>query len=142
MDYIYQAILIPDPDGGFVVTFPDVPEAITAGETSGEALSNAAEALGLALRGYIADDRELPQAGQHENGIPVQAEAWSALKLAVIETFRAANITKTELANRLGRKETEARRILDPDHPTKVQMLEQALAVLGKRIMLTVKDAA
>jgi len=142
MDYTYQATLIPDPDGGFVVTFPDVPEAITAGLDSREALSNAAEALGLALRGYIADGKALPDAGQHENGIPVQAEAWSALKLAVIEAFNTANITKTELANRLGKKEPEARRILDPGHPTKLQTLEQTLTVLGKRLFVTVKDAA
>jgi antitoxin HicB len=28
----YPATLIPDPDGGFTVTFRDVPEAITEGE--------------------------------------------------------------------------------------------------------------
>ena len=38
-------------DGGFVVTFPDIPEAITQGNTVEEALAMAHEALETALRG-------------------------------------------------------------------------------------------
>jgi len=142
MDYTYQATLIPDPDGGFVVTFPDVPEAITAGDDRGEALSNAEEALGLALRGYPMRGLPLPKPQEHEGLVPVSLDAWNTLKLAVIEAFNEAGITKTELANRLGKKEPEARRILDANHPTKLQTLEQALTVLGKRLFVTVKDAA
>ena len=41
----YPAALIPDPDGGFTVTFRDVPEAITEGDTREEALSNIADAI-------------------------------------------------------------------------------------------------
>ncbi|GAA4667231.1 hypothetical protein GCM10023262_15740 [Bartonella pachyuromydis] len=52
MEYTYQEKFKTDPDGGFVVTFPDVPEAITAGENRAEALENAVEALGSALRSY------------------------------------------------------------------------------------------
>ncbi len=50
MEYTYQAKLESDSDGGFIVTFPGVPEAITAGENRTEALENAVESLGLALR--------------------------------------------------------------------------------------------
>ncbi|MDD9334369.1 MAG: type II toxin-antitoxin system HicB family antitoxin, partial [Bartonella sp.] len=74
--------------------------------------------------------------------IAVTVDAWNALKLAVIEAFNGAGITKTELANRLSKKETEARRILDPNHPTKLQTLERALAVLGKRVVIKIKNAA
>ena len=37
----YPATLTPDPDGGFTVTFRDVPEAITEGDTRDEALRRA-----------------------------------------------------------------------------------------------------
>jgi len=47
-------------DGGFVVTFPDIPEAITQGETREEALEMAKEALGLALEFYFDDKRAVP----------------------------------------------------------------------------------
>lgn len=144
MDYIYQARLEPDPDGGFLVTFPDVPEAITHGATMAEAKASAAEALGLALRGIVEAGRLLPPArtyrGAGHAAIAVPAD--DALKLAVIEAFRAAGITKSELARRLGKGENEARRILDPDYPSKLEMLSAALAALGRTIVISVREAA
>jgi|GEM_PF-6619955 len=80
MEYIYQAKLEADPDGGFIVTFPDVPEAITSGEDKEEALLNAQDALGLALRCYAMLERPLPKAS-HKGGIPVNADGWGARKL-------------------------------------------------------------
>ena len=54
----YAATLTPDEeDGGFVVTFRDVPEAITQGDTLDEALHNAADALTVALDGYVGVGR-------------------------------------------------------------------------------------
>ena len=41
----FPATLTPDPDGGFTVTFRDVPEAITEGDTREEALLRAEDAL-------------------------------------------------------------------------------------------------
>ncbi|WP_208433203.1 type II toxin-antitoxin system HicB family antitoxin [Bartonella taylorii] len=142
MEYTYQAKLESDPDGGFIVTFPDVPEAITAGENRAEALENAVEALGLALRSYPMRGLPLPVPQQYKDLVEVTVDAWNALKLAVVDAFNEANITKTELANRLGKKETEARRILDLNYPTKLQTLEQALSVLGKQVVITIKNAA
>ncbi|MBF0136367.1 MAG: hypothetical protein H7833_09515 [Magnetococcus sp. DMHC-1] len=42
----------------------------------------------------------------------------------------------------LFRDEKEARRILDPRHGTKLPLLEQALFVLGKRLVVSIQDAA
>ncbi len=53
----------------------------------------------------------------------VQAE--DAIKLAVIEAFNEANILKRELARRHGKTENEARRILDPDHHSKLGQLQE-----------------
>lgn len=143
MDYIYFAKLEADPDGGFLVTFPDVPEAITSGGDARAARANGAEALGLALRGIVAEGRPLPPAKARGKGLlAVPVDADTALKLAVIEAFRDAVISKSELARRMGRAENEARRILDPDHATKLPALREALSVLGKEIVVTVRDAA
>ncbi|MCW4114761.1 type II toxin-antitoxin system HicB family antitoxin [Aurantimonas sp. MSK8Z-1] len=137
----YYARIQPDPDGGFLVTFPSVPEAITHGEDHSGALANAREALGLALRGYAEEGRPMPEE-RTGDGVLVAVDVTDAMKLAVIEAFREAGISKSELARRLGKAETEARRILDPDHPTKLPMLEHALATLGKRIVIDMVDAA
>ena len=58
----YPATLTPDPDGGFTVTFRDVPEAITEGDTRDEALMRAEDALESALAMYIAAKEPLPKA--------------------------------------------------------------------------------
>jgi antitoxin HicB len=143
MQYVYAAHLEPDPDGGFVVTFPDVPEAITHGTDRADAIASASEALGLALRGVLLDERPLPQPKAAVKGlVPVAVSPETALKLAVIEAFREADISKSELARRMGRIETEARRILDPDHATGLPLLKNALAVLGKTVIVEVRDAA
>ncbi|EHK56929.1 type II toxin-antitoxin system HicB family antitoxin [Allomesorhizobium alhagi] len=143
MKYVYAAHLAPEADGGFLVTFPDVPEAITQGDDRADALASAAEALGLALRGVLVDGESLPApVASGGDLVPVAVDPETAMKLAVVEAFRAAGISKTELARRLGKAENEARRILDPDHGTRPALLAAALAALGKQVVVDVRDAA
>ncbi len=141
MRYEYPVELAPDPDGGFLVTFADVPEAITHGDTRAEALANAREALGLALRGYIVEGRPLPRP-RRAGGRKVAPLAHDAVKLATIRAWRESGLTKTALAERMGKAENEARRILDPDHPTKLSTMQDALRLMGKEIVVDVQDAA
>ncbi len=90
MNYVFHARLEPDPDGGFLVTFPDVPEAITGGDDEAEAKHNAAEALGLALRGILALGRALPQPAAEGKGlVPIAVDTADALKLALVEAFKS-----------------------------------------------------
>jgi len=140
MDYIFNAELQDNGEGGFIASFPDVPEAMTEGKDKRETLLNAQEVLGQALRGRCADNEEFPIA-KHQGGIPVSVGAWDALKLSVIEAFNAAGITKRELSVRLGKDDKEAQRILDPDYPTKTQTLEQALNALGQQVIVIVRPA-
>jgi len=144
MDYSYFAVIEPDPDGGFLVSFPDVPEALTSGYDLAEAKANASDALGMALRGYLAHGQALPRpaARAGKGRVEVAVEVSDALKLAVIVAFRASGMSKAELARRLGKAETEAYRILDPDHHTKASALEEALAIFGKCAVVSIRDAA
>lgn len=62
---MYPVTLTPDKeDGGFVVTFLDVPEAITQGNTWPEALANAGEALAAAMDFYTESKRVPPTPSQ------------------------------------------------------------------------------
>jgi antitoxin HicB len=61
----YQALLEPQPGGGFTVTFPDLPDAITEGDTEAEALLNAAEVLTLTLEGRRDEGEEIPEPRNH-----------------------------------------------------------------------------
>lgn len=141
----YVAKFEPD-DGGFLVTFPAIPEAITGGDTLEQAFRNAIDALEVALLTYVKDGRDLPPqaaGGRFEDGfahpaIPVSAGV--AAKLAFIEAFRKSGLSKVAFAAKLGKKEGEVRRMLDPYHGTKLPALEEAMRALGKRFVLTVEN--
>jgi antitoxin HicB len=139
-EFVYPARFTADKkDGGFVVTFRHIPEAITQGESLEECLAAAAGALQAALEGRIMSDLDIPEAskakrGEHLIAVPIQ----TALKTALFLEMRKAGITRVELARRLRIDEKEARRMLDPHHSTKADRLEKALAVLGRQAELRV----
>jgi antitoxin HicB len=142
--FTYGALLEPGEDRQIVVvTFPDVPEAITEGDGRAHALEQAEEALGLALLSYPKRDRPLPRAGEIGTAlVPVTVAPEVAAKLAFLEAFRDAGMSKTELARRLGKDEKEVRRLLDPMHPTKLPTLNRALGALGQRLVIGVEPIA
>lgn len=128
---------------GIVVSFPDVPEAITQGDDLADARAMAEDALGLALLTYPERGLPLPKARARGKGlIPVAVAPDVAAKLAVLEAFRTADITKSELARRIGKNEKEVRRILDPRHATKLATLTEALNALGHRLVVGMEKAA
>ncbi|MGC1778056.1 MAG: type II toxin-antitoxin system HicB family antitoxin [Xanthobacteraceae bacterium] len=131
-----------DRRGTIVVSFPDVPEAMTQGHGEADARTMAEEALGLVLLNYLQRGRPLPKRRSKGHGLVEIAVAPDvAAKLAVLESFAAAGISKTELAHRIGKDEKEVRRILDPKHPTKLPALTAALRALGKRLVVGVTEA-
>jgi antitoxin HicB len=68
----YPVILTDDEiDGGFVVTFPDVPEAITQGNDVSDALAQAADALEEAIVGRIRRGDPVPEPSEARPGQPV-----------------------------------------------------------------------
>jgi antitoxin HicB len=77
MSMQYPAVFLPDPSGGYVITFPDIPEAITQGDTEAEALSMAEDALITAMDFYFEDQRAVPapsrpQAGERLIALPAE----------------------------------------------------------------------
>lgn len=64
----YPARLEAQPEGGYTVTFRDVPEAITQGDTRVETLLNAADALATAMSFYAEDGRPRPGASPLQPG--------------------------------------------------------------------------
>jgi antitoxin HicB len=136
--FTYAMKLTPDKeDGGFVVTCRDLPEAITQGESIEEALNEAGDCLEEAIAARIDDGRDIPMPSALKRGEhPVSVPASMALKAAVYLAVREAGISNSELARRMQLDEKEARRILDPHHPTKLPRIEAALAVLGRHVKL------
>ena len=141
--YIYRALCESgDRRGNIVVTFPDVPEVVTQGRGEADARAMAEEALGLGLLSYLVRGKLLPKSrAKGRNLVDIAVAPDVAAKLAVLESFAAAGISKSELARRIGKDEKEVRRILDPKHPTKLPALTAALRALGKRLVVGVMEA-
>jgi len=126
-------------DGGYVVTCRDLPEAITQGDTIEEALAEAEGAIQAAIEGRIEDGLDIPVPSRPRRGERlVSTPVTTALKAAVYLAMREQKVSKSELARRMHVHEKEARRMLDPRHPTKVPTLERALAALGRRAVIAV----
>jgi antitoxin HicB len=138
--FIYPVKLIRDrKDGGYVVSSRDMPETITQGNTIEEALNEAEGALQAAIEGRIEDGLDIPAPSRARHGERmVSTPITTALKAAVYLAMREQHVSKSELARRMRVHEKEARRMLDPRHPTRVPTLERALAALGRRAEIAV----
>lgn len=60
MIYKVPLVLAPQPEGGFTVTSPLLPELVTEGDTVKEALANVEDALAAVIESYHELGRELP----------------------------------------------------------------------------------
>ena len=140
--YEYSAKFEPGQKKGvIVVTFSDVPEAITQGRSILEAEQNASDALCMALLSYPLRGLPVPRP-KARTGKKINVPADVAAKLAVLEAYAVSKLSKAELARRLQKDEREIRRILDPLHATKLSTLVEALSVLGRRMIVGIKHAA
>ena len=80
--YKLPLVLDPQPEGGYVVTCPLVPELLTEGDTVEEALHHANDALEAVIEGYEALGRPLPPALQlAQENAPIRLETALALLL-------------------------------------------------------------
>ena len=137
MQYVYPCVLTPEDEGGFFVSFPDVPEALTGGDDRAEALDMAADALGAALSMYVKAREDIPVpstavAGQALIAVPTIVAA----KLALYTAMRCQGITKVVLAERLGLSEGAVRKLCDPDHRSHVSRVEEALRAVGRSLVV------
>lgn len=126
-----------------MVSFPDFPRARTDGADAAEAMAEAADCLASAIAFRMTDKAEVPRPSAVKRGqrlVPVPL--WIAAKLALHWAVREGGVTQTELARRLGVRETVVRRMLDPHHASRAEGLHDALAVLGKRVVMAWEDAA
>jgi antitoxin HicB len=129
--------------GGYIVRFPDVPQAVTEADTEAEALAWAEDALVVALTGYQDAGRDIPAPSRPAPGQPAVAlPPYIAIKLVIYQAMRELGVSQAELARRLECDPRQVRRLLDPDHRSRLDLMERALAALGKRLVVEVQDAA
>jgi len=134
----YPVILEAQSEGGFVVTFPDIPEAITQGEDEDEALLYAVDALETALTFYLEARRPLPIPSAADGRPTVRPSALECAKLGIYQAMTEQGIRKAELARRLGWHLPQVDRLLDLEHASRLDQIEAAARVLGRTIEVRV----
>jgi len=138
MRYAYPAHIHWEEDT-YLVTFPDVPEASAQGDTLDEAAREAEDALIAGLLCYIQAEEVLPAPSTPEPDqrlIPLPLLV--AAKLALYDAMQEQGITRVELARRLDVTESIARRLLDLDHASKIERVQDALTAVGYRAIVDI----
>lgn len=133
----YAALFEPRPEGGFTVTFPDVPEAITEGNSIEEARFNAAEALSLALAVRADLNDPIPEQSAPKGKNMEWIEPDAATQAAILVRTTRGTKPLADLARALGTSWPAAQRLEDPRHSPTLKQLERAAAALGKRLVLS-----
>jgi len=128
----YPVVLEAQSEGGFVATFPDVPEAITQGEDTDETLLYAVDALETALSFYVEARKPLPVPSAAQGRPTVRPSALECAKLGVYQAMTEQGVRKAELARRLGWHMPQVDRLLDLRHASRLDQIEAAARALGR----------
>ena len=141
--YNYPAEIERDEDGRYVVAFPDFGWGATDGATRDEALAEAKDLLRELIATTIREGGDLPEPSRVGREQPlVVPPVQIALKAALYQAYRQAGISQRHFARDLDVAESEVRRMLNPEHSTKAATIDRALRRLGKRVTVTVGEAA
>lgn len=133
----YTVALTPAEEGGFVVTCRDLPQLVTQGEDLADALSAAADAMDEVFAAYMQGKFDFPVPSKARRGeYRVAPPAETVAKAALYVAMREARVTNVQLARRLGVDEKEVRRLLDPHYASKLPRIAEAIAALGKRLVI------
>ncbi len=116
---------------------------VTFGNDEEDALRHAVDALVTIISAKIADGDPVPTPSRHKPGQrTVTLPPLEATKVTIYVEMRRQGVTKAELARRLGQDPKQVDRLLDVLHASRHDQLDKALAALGKRIEIVVRDAA
>lgn len=128
----YPALFTPD-TGGFVVTFRDIPEAITQGDDDDDAMFMARDVLREAMSIYFDENRPVPMPSKPLKGerlvdLPISVAA----KVLLLNEMLAQAVVPSELARRMETTRQEVNRLIDLRHATKIDRIEEAMRALGR----------
>jgi antitoxin HicB len=137
----YPANLTKEKEGGYLVRFPNFPEAITQGENLEDALVQAVDCLEEAIANRIEMKLDIPAPSQlKRNHYAIALHTTFAAKTALYLAMREKKLSNTVLAKKLHCDEKEVRRLLNPYYNSKFPRIEEALQLLGKKLYLEVLD--
>ena len=139
----YPIKLTKDSDGSLLVTAPDLPEVTSYGSNEADALIHAADAIATALQGRIGDRKDIPTPSPAKRGQRlVTLSALVTAKLALYRAMMETGTRKADLARRLNVHPPQIDRLLDLDHDSRLDQIENAARVLGRELHIELVTAA
>jgi antitoxin HicB len=127
--------------GLLLVAFPDFPEAATDARSRDAASAEAIDCLEEAVAGRIKRGEDIPPPPPPAAGaVLVALPAIYSMKAALYFALREARLSQRAFAAKLGKNEEDIRRLLDPEHASRMSALEAALRSIGKRAHTVVSD--
>jgi antitoxin HicB len=117
----------------WLVTAPEFPEVTTFADTQPEACAQGLQAIEEAIAARIADgdDVPLPMKETKGKGSFVQVPGLSFVKIALYSLCRAKEVSRAELARRLGWDREQVDRLFRLDHNSRLDQIEAAFKALG-----------
>ena len=133
----YPARITQDGDG-FMVSFPDIPEALTGAPSRDEAITMAADALTTAMDFYFEDRRPVPSPSAPKRGqVMIDLPPSVGAKELLLNEMLAQGTRPSDLARLMNIRPQEVNRLTTLRHPTKIDTVADALKALGKRLELS-----
>ena len=140
MEFAYPARFKKERDGGYLVTFPDLPDAITQGDTLDDAMEMAADCLAETIGARITERDDIPTPSASTRGqIRIAVPAHVAVKAALYVAMREQRVSLSELARSLGGQPVQVRRLLDPGRASNVRRIDHALSMMGRRVRVSLE---
>lgn len=135
----YPVIIEKSGDSSFFVSFPDIPEALTQGNSLQDALAMGKDALETALEFYFEDERKVPLPSPQENGqlvVELSPSRWA--KVLLLNEMVEQNMRPADLARKLSIRPQEVTRLMNLKHLTKIDTISSAFDAMGKKLEVVV----
>ena len=139
---LYPVELTPDDNDTLLVTCPLLPEVASFGSDRTDALRHAAEAVEEAVAARLSRWEDIPVADPSEMTESVRLPLAVSMKVLLFLVCRSRDITRAELARRLGWHREQVDRLFRIDHNSRIDQLEAAFKAAGEPFEQAIKRAA
>lgn len=136
----YPLTITPDDDGSFLVTCADLPEVASFVDTMANAIGHASDAIQEAIAARMDAFQEIPRPSRTE-GHAAKVPMAIQLKLQLYWALADAQLTRADLVRLTGWPRTKVDRLFDPNHESKLSVIESAFDALHKRIKIQMEAA-
>lgn len=135
--YSYPAKVVKD--GEFsVISFRDIPEAITQVDQSEDLNEWARDALITAISMYFDDGNLIPPASKPKKGeVVIDLQPSLVAKIILHNTMIENRQRQADIARVMGIPTSEVARIVNPKYKTKIDTLANAIQAAGGKLILT-----